>query len=496
MTRRILVLLTLALLSQGALADGHPSQVLPPVKDEIEQIGPDGTCSNTKWCFNQHQTGTTIGHIPGGGICQADDTYAWDANLNTPAWDSDQGQPVYAVAQGVVCQTYGGCNNADDYGSYGQVLIEHPYEGYTWWSGYLHLDNIQVTKGQSITENTIIGYVSDTGADNNHLHFVVYTGENIRGGLKSFDAQILPRSESTTGSQDLMSSAEAGVNNIEHDIECLATAIMSESSIGTHEERVAVAWTILNRVDSPKFPNTVCDVVYQVGQYATNQEPTQEIFDLATSLIGDRGADPTGGATHFFSPISMPKEGETTRGYDVGGGLHEVAGIDENVYFPSWILTMEPVGDISGVRPAYYMFYRKQAADHEVSLAEEPNATTSSGVDKSILLLFDASSSMADNNKIENAKVAAKNSLATLGPRDEVALIVFYDCGSIVVEQPFTADWSALAAKIDTLRSTGGTPLYAAEDFAQAYMDKNARGGVRRIVLLTDGIETCGGGPE
>ncbi len=169
----------------------HPSQVLSPVTGDLELIGPSGSCSNTKWCFNQHQTG---GHIPDGGICQAEDTYAWDANLNTPTWDSDQGEPVYAVAQGVICQTYGGCKNADDLGSYGQVLIEHSYEGNTWWSGYLHLDNIQVTRGQSVTENTIIGYVSDTGADNNHLHFVVYTDENIRSRLKSFDAQIQPRS--------------------------------------------------------------------------------------------------------------------------------------------------------------------------------------------------------------------------------------------------------------------------------------------------------------
>jgi hypothetical protein len=173
-----------------------PSQVLSPVADDIEQIGPDASCSNTKWCFNQHQTGNTVGHIPGGGICQADDTYAWDANLNSPTWDSDGGQPVYATAGGVVCQTYGSCKNADATSSYGQVLIEHTNQGSKWWSGYVHLSNIQVTKGQAVTEDTIIGYVSSAGTDNNHLHFVVYSGENSAGKLKSFDAQILPRSGS------------------------------------------------------------------------------------------------------------------------------------------------------------------------------------------------------------------------------------------------------------------------------------------------------------
>jgi hypothetical protein len=151
--------------------------------------------------------------------------------------------------------------------------------------------------------------------------------------------------------------------------------MMSEASIGTYQERIAVGWTILNRASSPDFPNTICGVVNQRGQYATNQNPTQEMIDLASSLIANPGADITGGATHFFSPISMPKEGENTGGYDVGGGLHEVAGINGRVYFPSWALTLEYVGDIAGVRPAYYMFYRMPGRQVQYH-APEPEQVT------------------------------------------------------------------------------------------------------------------------
>jgi len=373
------------------------------------------------------------------------------------------------------------------------------------WAKKLYRFNQEPNGWQNAPRGAVIFFDSDNelvkGELNTHGHVGIYLGEErLTHAYGSVKESTIEEAINEAGVGRYLGwsypSEEWKPKDAGKEMECLATALMSEASIGTNEERVAVAWTIFNRVDSPTFPNTVCEVVYQGGQYATNQEPTQEILDLATSLIGDRGTDPTGGATHFFSPISMPKEGKSTRVHDVGGGLHEVTGINEKVYFPSWTLTMEPAGDIPGVRPAYYMFYRVQAADHEVALAEEPDATESSSIDTSIILLFDASSSMADDDKIDNAKVAAKNSIATLGPKDEVALIVFYDCSQIIVEQPFTTDWSALAAMIDTIRPTGGTPLYAAKDFAQAYMDENARGGVRRIILLTDGIETCGGGPE
>lgn len=176
-----------------------PLQVLSPVVGPLEVVSTIGDCPNTKWCFNQHKTGEGgIGHIQGGGVGKANDTYAWDINLDSPQKDYDNNQPVYAVALGVVCQTYGGKKNADDIGSSGQVLIEHSYQGNKWWSGYLHLANIQVKKGQAVTEDTILGNVSHVGADNNHLHFVVYAGENSEGKLKSFDTQILPRGASAT----------------------------------------------------------------------------------------------------------------------------------------------------------------------------------------------------------------------------------------------------------------------------------------------------------
>lgn len=90
------------------------------------------------------------------------------------------------------------------------------------------------------------------------------------------------------------------------------------------------------------------------------QEPPPEIKELASKLLRGQITDPTKGATHFFSPISMPKEGESTKGFDIGGGLQEVPGITKRIYFPSWTRELVWVGDLARVRTKYFMFYRAE----------------------------------------------------------------------------------------------------------------------------------------
>jgi len=159
----------------------------------------------------------------------------------------------------------------------------------------------------------------------------------------------------------------------------LAKAIMSEASIGTREEQIAVGWTVLNRLDSGNFGSSIEDVVK--SGYAYNQMPTQEIIELAKDLQERKIQDPTGSATYFFSPVSMPKEGEENKcippigngNMDCNGELHNIPGTSEKVYFPSWakpkegwtvtdfyptVENLEWVSGLEGVRNWYFMFYR------------------------------------------------------------------------------------------------------------------------------------------
>jgi pimeloyl-ACP methyl ester carboxylesterase/DUF971 family protein len=171
---------------------GLPQSILSPVIGSLRVTSSNLHIADGKWEFDQHKTGS---HVPGGGIHASNDTNAWDINLYTPTnSNEDVGQPVYAVDEGDVV-TYAGLLPG---AASGAVLIAHPNkDNPVWWSGYLHMTNIMVTLNQHATQNTIIGDIGRVGADNDHLHLVVYYGKNARGELISFDVPILERGASS-----------------------------------------------------------------------------------------------------------------------------------------------------------------------------------------------------------------------------------------------------------------------------------------------------------
>ena len=101
---------------------------------------------------------------------------------------------------------------------------------------------------------------------------------------------------------------------------------------------------------------------------------------------------------------------------------------------------------------------------------------------------------MRDHDRIGMAKRAARDVLAQLTPDTEVGLIVFYDCRDIRVERSFTTDVESVLAQVDAIQPSGGTPLAAGITTARAYIADHARG-APRLVVLSDGMETCGGDP-
>jgi VWFA-related protein len=110
-----------------------------------------------------------------------------------------------------------------------------------------------------------------------------------------------------------------------------------------------------------------------------------------------------------------------------------------------------------------------------------------------IVLLFDASASMAQESRLEIAQEAATGFVEALEPGDTAALVVFSDVARVVVDR--SGDKKALDAAIGSIQAKGGTALY---DAIVAAVDLlKGQEGRKAIILLSDGRDesTDGMGP-
>ncbi|GAB4554412.1 MAG: hypothetical protein OHK0023_24500 [Anaerolineae bacterium] len=106
----------------------------------------------------------------------------------------------------------------------------------------------------------------------------------------------------------------------------------------------------------------------------------------------------------------------------------------------------------------------------------------------SLVLVLDTSESMSGTPSV-NAKRAAEVLLASLQPKDEVAILSFGSAARLV--QAFTQDKTQASRVVQSLQVFGRTALWDAviEGVNTALSGKNAR---RAVVLLTDGNEYGG----
>ncbi len=116
-------------------------------------------------------------------------------------------------------------------------------------------------------------------------------------------------------------------------------------------------------------------------------------------------------------------------------------------------------------------------------------------VDRSVVLLIDASGSMGSDGKIESARSAAQHTVRSLGPNVEVALLTYSGAcsGGWRVVQAFTVDHGAMESAVAGVSPGGGTPMAPAVSAAQDYLERNGRGASGQILLLSDGQNDCGG---
>ena len=101
------------------------------------------------------------------------------------------------------------------------------------------------------------------------------------------------------------------------DLDLLAKAVHSEARGESYVGKVAVAAVILNRVESPLFPNTVSGVIYQpwaftaVNDGQINLAPDAEAYMAAKDALN--GWDPSGGALYYYNPAKSTSKWIFTR---------------------------------------------------------------------------------------------------------------------------------------------------------------------------------------
>lgn len=90
------------------------------------------------------------------------------------------------------------------------------------------------------------------------------------------------------------------------DIDLMAKLIYAESRGEPFEGKVAVASVVLNRVLTPKFPNTVREVIFQPKAFSCVKNgdiiayPDEICYSAVYEAI--RGTDPTNEALFFYNP--------------------------------------------------------------------------------------------------------------------------------------------------------------------------------------------------
>lgn len=97
-----------------------------------------------------------------------------------------------------------------------------------------------------------------------------------------------------------------GSNYTSSDLYLLAKCIYAEARGESYTGQVAVGAVILNRVDSPAFPNTIAGVIYQKNAFTAvsdgqiNLEPDQTAMNAASDAMN--GWDPTYGCLYYYNP--------------------------------------------------------------------------------------------------------------------------------------------------------------------------------------------------
>jgi len=182
---------------------------------------------------------------------------------------------------------------------------------------------------------TLIGFTSHTKAAANTHN--VHSGETYWSIASKYGVSVSSLKKVNNKTNDLLYPGENLLlpsNSIsDADKELLARLVQAEAKGEPYAGKVAVATVVLNRIDSPDFPNTVKEVIYQKvsGHYAfspvqngaINQAADKASRQAVNEALAFRGQG--NGSLYFFNPKTAKSKWILTRPVTITIGNHRFA---------------------------------------------------------------------------------------------------------------------------------------------------------------------------
>lgn len=126
-----------------------------------------------------------------------------------------------------------------------------------------------------------------------------------------------------------VSRVAASTSTTDAELNCLARVVLYEAGAESRAGQIAVAQVVMNRVRSPRFPNTICGVIYQRGQFSAIRSyspPRNARWTRALALareVRDGNAAPVVGRALYFhaARVSPAFARNQTRVARIGGHI-------------------------------------------------------------------------------------------------------------------------------------------------------------------------------
>ncbi len=123
--------------------------------------------------------------------------------------------------------------------------------------------------------------------------------------------------QATKSNQKTNTASNLPAGYSQNDIQLIANAVYGESRGEPYIGQVAVAAVILNRLDSPSFPNTISGVIFEPGAFTAVADgqiwltPNERAKEAVIDAIN--GWDPSGNAEYYFNPQTATSKWIWTR---------------------------------------------------------------------------------------------------------------------------------------------------------------------------------------